>query len=120
LILQWAYRIENMRPFRSIHLPRCCMQVSQPTPAGGLDFPDSLCSNLLCDSSVSALSNDLLHTSHLYCCLFGLFLAEDDKPAVLALLLVIYWQHICNNIYPNALLEKPPIFLLVWSNFLLF
>jgi hypothetical protein len=58
------------------------MQVSQPTPAGGLDFPDSLCSNLLCDSSVSALSNDLLHTLHLYCCLLGLFLAEDDKPAV--------------------------------------
>ena len=38
-----------------------CCSLYQPTPAGGLDCPSSLCSNLLCDSNVSMVSNILLH-----------------------------------------------------------
>ena len=49
----------------------------QPTPARGCECPPaSLCSNLLCESNVSALSNDLLHTLHTYC-LVDLFVFED-------------------------------------------
>ena len=38
-----------------------CSRLYQPTPAGGLGCPNSLCSNLLCESNVSMLSNVLLH-----------------------------------------------------------
>ena len=54
----------------------------QPTPAGGLGCPSSLCSNLLCESNVSMLSKILLHIQQIYDRCF--VIDDDDCGSLLA------------------------------------
>jgi hypothetical protein len=70
----------------------------QPTPAGGLACPSSLCSNLLCESNVSMLSKILLHILQIYdrClvvddddCTSAVF-DEDEDTDMLAGITTIY------------------------------
>jgi hypothetical protein len=64
-----------------------CCSLYQPTPAEGLDCPSSLCSNLLCDSNVSMISNILLHIYQIYCFVDGGLVEafDEDEDSVLSI-----------------------------------
>ncbi|HYZ60663.1 MAG TPA: hypothetical protein VE544_13475 [Nitrososphaeraceae archaeon] len=66
----------------------------QHSPASGLEWPGSMCSNLRRESNVSSLSSSLSHKLHRYCLLLlGRFLDEGEGEATVSGMPLIIRRH---------------------------